>query len=139
MANIYLLKKIRIKTNPDNTTDNILKYKAIINWNASNIIILATALRPTFPSVLPYLDIISSTFSLSNLNIFLIKKQGLWQSNEGISVKTYAIASTSCLVAFWCNHYLLLTIIIDIGFWILKMAIKQNRNNYYNILSVPYI
>ena len=74
MANIYLLKKIRIKTNPDNTTDNILKYKAIINWNTSNIIILATALRPTFPSVLPYLDIISSTFSLSNLKIFLIKK-----------------------------------------------------------------
>ena len=49
MAKICLLKKIQIKTNPNNTTYNILKYKVVLNCDAiSNIIILSATLRPAF-------------------------------------------------------------------------------------------
>ena len=30
---IYLLRKLQINTNPDNTTDSILKYEASIIWS----------------------------------------------------------------------------------------------------------
>ena len=66
MASKCLLKKIQIKTNPDNTRDNFFKYNGSINWSASNIIILSATLRPTFASVFPYLGRFSSALSLSN-------------------------------------------------------------------------
>ena len=47
MAKICLLKKIQIKTNPDNATYNILKYKVVLKCDEiSNIIILSATLRP---------------------------------------------------------------------------------------------
>ena len=73
MANICLLKKLQIKTNPDNAAENILKFKASINWSASDIIILSATLRPTFASVLPYLGMISSALFLSDFKPFIKK------------------------------------------------------------------
>ena len=67
-------KKKQIKTYPDNATDNTLKYgKYYLKCDAiSNTIILFATLRLT--SVLLYLGIISSAFSLNNLKPFLIRK-----------------------------------------------------------------
>ena len=62
MAKICLLKKIQIKTNPDNATYNTLKYKVVLKSDAvSNIIILSAT--QLCASVLPYLGIILSAFS----------------------------------------------------------------------------
>ena len=47
MAEICLLKKTQIKTNPDNATYNFLKYKVVLKRDAiSNIIILSATLKP---------------------------------------------------------------------------------------------
>ena len=64
---------MRIKTNPDNTTDNILKYEASINWSMFQILFFLLTLRLTFASVLPYLGMISSALPLSNFKPFLKK------------------------------------------------------------------
>ena len=72
MAKIFLLKKI---TN-QNQSDNILKYKVSIIWNVMHLQLLLLFLLPwgqLCASVLPYLDIISSAFSLSNFQAFLLK------------------------------------------------------------------
>ena len=47
MAKICLLKKIQIKTNPDNATYNILKYEVVLTCDViSNLIILSATLKP---------------------------------------------------------------------------------------------
>ena len=40
IAKMCLLKKIQIKTNSDNTKDNILKYRAGITWSVMQFQIL---------------------------------------------------------------------------------------------------
>ena len=49
--------------------------------------------------------------------------------------------STSWLLTFWHNYYSLATfhhfLYVHIGFWILRIAIRPNWNNYHNITNAP--
>ena len=59
----------------------------------------------------------------------------MWLSKNGISVKTYATVSTSWLDTT-TTHYSSPFLYVHIGFWILRIVIRPNCNNY-NITIVP--
>ena len=61
----------------------------------------------------------------------------MWLLKNRILVKKNV--STSWLVIFWYNHYSLATVhsflSVHIGFWMLRIAIRPNWNNYHNIIN----
>ena len=104
----------------------------------SNIITLFTALKLTLCFSSSIFRYHFECFFLE-LKSFLIKNQGLWLSRKLTLVKINV--STSWLVTFWYNHYSLATVhpflYVHIGFWILRIAIRPNWNNYHNITNAP--
>ena len=63
----------------------------------------------------------------------------MWLSRNRVLLKTNV--STNWLVTFWYNYYSLATVhpflYVHIGFWILRIVIRPNWNNYHNITNAP--
>ena len=76
---------LQIKTNPDNATENILQCEILLFFPLPYGQLCA--------SVLPYLGIILSAFSLNNSKLFFKKVRTV--AVQGISIKTYVTVSTS--------------------------------------------
>ena len=154
-------KKLQIKINRDNATDNILKYNISIIWSLIQCQIL---LFFRCASVLQYRGIISRAFSLSILKSFEIKKKIRTVSAQKRNIRKdicncllqltsnfliQPILNTVCLFVYVPMGFWILAIAIrskltsvypfiyvHIGFWIFTIAIRSNWSCYHNITNV---
>ena len=135
------LKKLQIKTNPDNATHSILTYKVVLieMWCDFKYYYFFCYPKTSFVIQFFYIKVsFRVIFPWTSVSHFLKKERAVTVQKVAVSVMTYTTASIRNLLILPLRTTLhSLFFYVHIRLTACRIAIKPNYiNNYYNISNV---